>query len=58
MKEFIFKGKVKDLKKAMKLFELIRCRKYGIEKGIDVSYINYKIHNLLDELKMKDIILR
>lgn len=46
MKEFIFKGKVKDLKKAMKLFELIRCKRYGIEKGIDTSYIDYKIKEL------------
>ncbi len=55
---FRFKGKVKDLNKAMELYKLLNVREYGIEKGIDISYINYKIHNLLDELKMKDIVLK
>jgi hypothetical protein len=55
---FRFKGKVKDLNKALELYKLLNVREYGIEKGIDISYINYKIHNLLDELKMKDIVLK
>lgn len=54
---FRFKGKVKELNKAIELYRLLNLREYGIEKGRDISYINYQIHNLLNELKMKDIIL-
>ena len=47
---FRFKGKVKDLNKAMRLMELVICKRYGKEKGIDTSYIDYKIEELRKEI--------